>query len=204
MRTEALFELKRELPEISDGAMWLLAFIYFRIDGSKFVDEVGNKYIFLTGNNDPAAVLGFTNAKVKRYKRELREANLIVIIRKGFGQPYRTYLNLPLGTNLNPFKNEQVQNSTGSDMTSHRVQKCTSIGSKSVPHASYIRKTNIKTNRKDQARTASQPSRAPTTGEILQQMLEEELAKEAEAKRKEKKDDKSGGFTADDLPTEIL
>lgn len=204
MRTEALFELKRGLPNLSDGAMWLLAFIYFRIDGSKFVDDDGVKYITLTGNNDPAEALSMSNSKIKRLKKELRDAGILIYVRSGFAQPYRTYLNLPLGSNMSSLRNETSQNSTVSKTAHHRAQICTSIGSKSEPSASYIRKTNIKTNRKDQARTASQPSRAPTTGEILQQMLEEELAKEAEAKRKEKKDVKSGGFTADDLPTEIL
>ena len=204
MRTEAIFELKRNLPDLSDGAMWLLAFIAFRIDGSRFVDDDGVKYITLTGNNEPCAALGITPSKMKRLKKELREAGILVYVRAGFAQPYRTYLNLPLGANMSPLKNETSQNSTDSNSTLHRVQNCTSIGSKSAPSASYIRKTNIKTNRKDQARTASQPSRPPSPGDVLQRMLEEELAKEAEAKRKEKKNDKVGSITADDLPTEIL
>lgn len=70
MRTEAIFELRRQLPDLSDGAFILLAFIAFRVDGSRFVDDAGAKYIFLSGNNDPAVALGWTNGKVKRMKKD--------------------------------------------------------------------------------------------------------------------------------------
>ena len=205
MRTEAIFELRRQLPDLNADAFLLLIFIMFRTEGSKFEDDNGTKYILLSGNNDPAVALGWSQHKVKRMKRELREANLINSSWNGFGNPYRVYVTLSVGANLRQRKSATTQDTTDENPPSRKVQICTPVGCKSAPTASYIRKTKKKDQEeRPRARTASQPSRAPTTGEILQQMLEEELAKEAEAKRKEKKDDKSGGFTADDLPTEIL
>ena len=202
MRTEAIFEIRRQMPELSDRASFLYAFLLFRAEGTKYEDENG-KYIMLTGKNDPMEQLGYSEWKFKEAKRELTKHGLIKSVRIGFGKGCRVYVS-PFGRNYIRMENHPDENTSGCDTTSHSVGIPPIIQEESHPNASYIRKTNRKTNRKDQARTASQPSRAPTTGEILQQMLEEELAKEAEAKRKEKKNDKSGGFTADDLPTEIL
>lgn len=204
MRTEAIFELRRELSDLSDSAMWLLAFIYFRVDGSKFTDDSGTKYIMLSGNNNPSVALGWSAYKVKRLKKELKDAGLISTAWNGFGAPLRVYVHLSVGANLSRRKNEPSQNCDIAEMTLERDQKCSLEKSKYAPSASYIRKTKKKDQGKDQARTASQPSRPPSPGDVLQRMLEEELAKEAEAKRKEKKNDKVGSITADDLPTEIL
>lgn len=197
MRTEAIFELRRQLPDLSDGAFILLAFIAFRVDGSRFVDDAGAKYIFLSGNNDPAVALGWTNGKVKRMKKELRAAGLISTIRVGFAQPYRTYLNLSYGSNLNRMKSEPDEKSAGSKTTLHRGQKRPLIGPKSAPYASYIRKTKRKDQEERPRGTASPPCPAGVQPDLWE-AYQEALRKERE------QNEQHGSDGDDDLPTEIL
>jgi len=205
MRTEAIFELRRELPDLNADAFLLLIFIMFRTEGSKFEDDNGTKYILLSGNNDPAVALGWSQHKVKRMKRELREANLITSSWNGFGNPYRVYVTLSVGANLRQRKSATTQDTTDENPPSRKVQICTPVGCKSAPTASYIRKTKKKDQEERPRATASQSPRPTGLPPEFWEAYEQECRKEEAAKmRKEKKDDQKGSDGSDDLPTEIL
>lgn len=205
MRTEAIFELRRELPDLNADAFLLLIFIMFRAEGSKFEDDNGTKYVLLSGNNDPAVALGWSQHKVKRMKRELREANLITSSWNGFGNPYRVYVTLSVGANLRRRKSATTQDTTDENPPSRKVQICTPVGCKSAPTASYIRKTKKKDQEERPRATASQSPRPTGLPPEFWEAYEQECRKEEAAKmRKEKKDDQEGSDGSDDLPTEIL
>ena len=159
----------------------------------------------LAGNNDPAVALGWSQHKVKRMKRELREANLITSSWNGFGNPYRVYVTLSVGANLRQRKSATTQDTTDENSPSRKVQICTPVGCKSAPTASYIRKTKKKDQEERPRATASQSPRPTGLPPEFWEAYEQECRKEEAAKmRKEKKDDQEGSNGSDDLPTEIL
>lgn len=201
MRTEAIFEVWKNLPHLSDAANRLLALIMFKIEGSRFTDEQGVKFIYLSGNNDPSELLGFSPDKTRRLKRELKESRLITTKRVGFAKPERVYLTLENGltycANISGMKNQCTDVSVNCKFTPHSVQKST-VSSRKNPHnASYIRKTKRKDQEERPRGTASPP--CPTGVQPdLWEAYQEALRKERE------QNEQHGSDGDDDLPTEIL
>ena len=204
MRTEAIFELRRELPDLNADAFLLLVFIMFRTEGSKFADDDGSKYVLLSGNNDPAAALGWSQHKVKRMRKLLKDENLISTSWNGFGNPYRVYVTLSVGANLRQRKSATTQDCDDVKTHSRKSQICTTERCKPAPTASYIRKTKKKDQEERPSATAPQSPRPTGLSPEFWAAYEEECRKEEEAKRKEKKNDQEGSNGSDDLPTEIL
>lgn len=93
MTLEELFELRKKMPELSGNALILLALIEFRMQITTNKDKQG-KFIYLTGLNDPRQVLGFSKDQFDRAKRELKNANLLVIKKQGAGRAGKVYLTL--------------------------------------------------------------------------------------------------------------
>lgn len=201
MRTEAIFEVWKNLPKLSDAANRLLALIMFKIDGSRFTDENGVKFIYLSGNNDPAELLGYSPDKTRRLKRELKKARLITTKRAGFGKPERVYLHLENGltycAKISEMNNQCTDVSVNCKTTPHSVEKST-VSSRKNPHnASYIRKTKRKDQEERPRGTASPP--CPTGVQPdLWEAYQEALRKERE------QNEQHGSDGDDDLPTEIL
>lgn len=98
MRTvEQMLRLKKSFPDLSADAFLLLVLIIHRMEGTKLADENGEKFIYLTGMNDPRILFGWCESKFERTKRELRE-NGLIRSRRGdrAGKPSLFYLGSEL------------------------------------------------------------------------------------------------------------
>lgn len=186
MRTDDLFRMRADFPMLSDSAYFLLVFILFRIEGSKCVDENGEKFIYLTGNNDPKSFLGYNEYKLRKAKKELYDLGIIKRVVPGMGQNNRYYFNTDL-PNFGMTENRNDRNSTSVENRSFRNShsRPSEIQQSDLPNLgkspSYIIKTKEKTKGKTKARTASPPSSRSTNDDEyvnpFTALLEEERRK---------------------------
>lgn len=93
LSTEKVIQLRKDNPDLSDSAFLLLVLIIFRTSGTKLKDSKG-RFIYMTGENDPEKVFGWTHAKYYRFKNELRSKGYITVgNRGGYGKGSKVYLN---------------------------------------------------------------------------------------------------------------
>lgn len=111
LKTDKLLSMRKDFPEISEAAYLLYCLIVRRYEGTKLTNGNGEKYITLSGSNDPKKFFGWTEGKYKRYKKELVDVKLIKIVQKGNGRPAEVYLTYGVFLDYRRFKNSLSKNS---------------------------------------------------------------------------------------------
>lgn len=143
MTLEDLFRLRKRMPELSGDAILLIALIEFRMQITEHKDRTG-KFVYLTGMNDPKVVLGFNRSKFDRVKKELKDANLIVIKRQGNGEPGKVYLT------LEKYEQKPRNRSLTSEASLLKHEKPQKRGTRNLTsEASFLYKENTKENSKE-------------------------------------------------------
>ena len=110
LKTDKLLSMRRDFPEISEAAYLLYCLIVRRYEGTKLANGKGEKYITLSGSNDPVRFFGWTEGRYKRYKKELVDVKLIKIVRKGNGRPAEVYLTYGAYAESRRSKNRPSEN----------------------------------------------------------------------------------------------
>lgn len=111
LKTDKLLGMRRDFPEISEAAYLLYCLIVRRYEGTKLTNGKGEKFITLSGSNDPRKFFGWTEGKYKRTKKELVDVKLIKIVQKGNGRPGEVYLTYGAFVENRRSKNSPSKNS---------------------------------------------------------------------------------------------
>ena len=161
MRTEDIFVMRKDFPMLSTTAYFLFVFILFRLEGSRLVDDDGNKFITLTGKNDPTDCLGFTKGQYRKAKKELIDNNLIQSVRSGFGQSNRIYVST-VGHFCTRLQIQSTVFAVDCKTDHQLVTKQTISSAENAPTALYIERPIERPKRKTKQRTAPPPSSRST------------------------------------------
>ena len=160
LKTNQVFTMRKDIPDISDSAYLLFCFILHRASGSK-LEFRGKKYVILTGKNDPRKVFGWKDRSYWNYKKELTDNHLIRTYQKGNQNGAMVF---PSYSEYKAFKESGMQNSAVQDSAVQEfavpTTKICSAGMQN-PAEPYKKKEILKNNKRAEPLKTSPSSLTP-------------------------------------------